>query len=75
MADFDKERIDALLHDLRRWDRADPPCSIADLARRHRLDPMIVRRIAESEDVDLTNGDGVPTTVDDEADTGPVDLD
>lgn len=75
MADFDKERIDALLHELRTWDCADDPLGVADLARRHRLDPMIVRRLAESEKVDLVDGDGVPDEVDDQADTGPVDLD
>ncbi len=75
MADFDKARIDALLHELLTWDRTDDPLSVDALARRHRLDPMIVRRIAQSEDIELVDGDGVPDLVDLEADTGPIDVD
>lgn len=75
MADLDKERIDALLHELRTWDVADSPLSVADLARRHHLDPMIVRRLAESEDVNVVTENGVPDEIDEEAETGPIDLD
>jgi hypothetical protein len=70
--DVDKARIDALLRELRALDHGDPPPSVDDLARRHRLDPMIVRRIAESEDVDLRDEPGTPGPVDDDADTGPL---
>lgn len=75
MVDVDKRRINALLADLRTWEAGDPPLCIDDLAKRHQLDPMIVLRIAQSEDVDVQNGDGVPTPVDEKADTGPVDVD
>jgi hypothetical protein len=70
--DVDKARIDALLHELRALDHGDPAPSVEALARRHRLDPMIVRRIAESEEIDLADEPGTPGLVDDEADTGPV---
>lgn len=77
MADFDKERIDALLAELRELDPDDPDSSpsIGDLARKHQLDPLVVRRIAQAEDVELRNGDGVPEEVDEEAVTGPIDVD
>lgn len=75
MADFDNERINALLYELREWDRADPPLKTHDLARRHRLDPMIVQRLAESEDVELCDETGVPEEVDEDAPTGPIDVD
>lgn len=74
MADFDKDRIYALLADLRSRDPSGPPVCLADLARRHRLDPMVVRRIAESEDVRLADGHGVPEEVDQDAPTGPIDV-
>ena len=75
MADFDHERINALLYELREWDPAGAPLDTSDLARRHRLDPMIVRRLAESEGVELHDDDGIPAEVDEEAETGPIDLD
>lgn len=71
MAGFDKAQIDALLRELRALDHGDPIPCIGDLARRHRLDPMVVRRIAESEEIDLRE-DAVPEWVDEDADTGPV---
>ena len=69
---IDKSRIDALLRELRALDVGERAPSVHDLARRHRLDPMIVKRIAESEDVDVQDDDGIPEPVDDEADTGPI---
>lgn len=76
MAEFDKQRIDALLADLRSLDPDDPTSfpSVDELARKHQLDPMVVRRIAQAEDIDLKNGDAVPEAVDDEAPTGPIDV-
>lgn len=71
MADFDKARIDALLRDLRSTAEGETP-SVHELARRHQLDPMIVRRLAQSEQVALSEDDAVPEPVDEEADTGPI---
>lgn len=75
MSEFDKARIDALLADLRRLDPDDDALPrIGELARKHQLDPMIVRRIAESEGFDLPNGDGIPDPVDETTSTGPIDV-
>lgn len=73
--EVDRERINALLRELRAGEPGDIAPSVHDLARRHQLDPMVVRRIAESEDVDLEDGDAVPEAVDEEAPTGPIDVD
>lgn len=73
MADFHKDQIDALLRELRDWDPSGDPLNLDELARRHQLDPMIVRRIAESEEVDLKNGDGVPDNIDEDVDTEDID--
>jgi hypothetical protein len=76
VSSFDKIRIDALLADLRKLDPdADDLPRLHELARKHQLDPMVVRRIAESEGFDLKNGDAVPEPVDETASTGPIDVD
>jgi len=75
VADFDKERIDSLLHELLSWDRSGAPLCLSQLARRHRLDPMIVKRIAQAEDIDLSDEDATPELVDPDTDTGPIELD
>lgn len=74
MVDVDRARIDALLHELRGVVPGEPFPTVEDLARRHALDPMIVKRIAEAEGFLLNNGDAVPSAIDPEADTGPVDV-
>jgi hypothetical protein len=74
VGDFDKTRIDALLADLRAHDPEDGPVSSGDLARKHRLDPMIVRRLAESEGLTVVD-DGAPESeIDDMISTGPIDV-
>lgn len=47
-----KAKIDALLVELRAWDpREDPRHALATLARMFGLDPLIVERLAQSENI------------------------
>jgi len=74
MADRElQKKIGALLHELRSWEPEDDRASVDDLARRHGLDPFVVRRIAASEGHDLRDDGGELATVDPNAST--LDLD
>ncbi len=69
----DRAKIDSLLHELRSWDPdEDVPEGLDELAVRFQLDPLVIKRLAQSEGWDL-NGDGVPKEVD-PADTTPIDI-
>ena len=69
----DKAKIDSLLHELRAWDPdEDPPTGLHELARRFQLDPLVVKRLAQSEGWNL-NGDGVPEEVSRD-DTTPINI-
>lgn len=66
-----KAKIDSLLRELRSWDPSEPPPkTLSDVASQFQLDPMIVKRVAQSEGWTL-NGD-VPYAVDPLADTQPI---
>lgn len=69
----DRAKIDSLLHELRSWDPdADPPEGLDELALRFQLDPLVVKRLAQSEGWNL-NGDGVPEEILND-DTAPIDI-
>ena len=46
-----KAKIDSLLYELRGHDAGEPMPSAEALAKRFHLDPMLVRRIAQSEGI------------------------
>lgn len=67
-----KAKIDALLRELRSWFPNEPPrASVYDLAGRFDLDPLIVKRIGESEGWKLKNGNQ-KQVADPLADTQPI---
>jgi hypothetical protein len=41
-----------MLHEVRSWDVDSPGASVEDLARRFRLDPLMVQRLLEAEGLD-----------------------
>ncbi len=53
-----RARLTEMLKEVRSWSCA-PDGALEDLARRHRLDPLIVRRILESEFGALAVADAV----------------
>jgi hypothetical protein len=48
--------VDSLLYELRSWAPGELRFSIEELAKRFHLDPFVVRRIAETEGLDLDPG-------------------
>lgn len=48
-----KSRIGELLASVREWQPGDARPDVSALARRYRLDPLIVRRLLESEGIQL----------------------
>lgn len=69
----DKAKIDSLLYELRSWSPNEaPPMSLAELAQKFQLDPLVVKRVAQSEGWEV-NGDAVPEEVSVE-DTRPIDI-
>ncbi len=48
-----KAKVDSLLAELRSWPAGELRSDVESLARRFRLDPMIIRRIAQTEGVVL----------------------
>jgi hypothetical protein len=68
-----KAKIDALLRELRTWDRGEVRATPWKLAGLFGLDPFIVKRIMQSESIPIETDSGVHNVVGfDEADTQPV---
>jgi hypothetical protein len=77
MADLDpetRERIQALLRELRRWHPGVPEATLEELAERFELPDLVVRRIADSDGFDLHPA-GVPEAMDPDVTTQPIDID
>ncbi|MEM6992427.1 MAG: hypothetical protein AAF721_18080 [Myxococcota bacterium] len=56
-------QIESLLHELRSWPAHEVRAGRDELARRFRLDPMIVDRLAQAEGIDLgTPEEGAPVS-------------
>jgi len=51
-----RAKVDSLLYELRSWAPGEQRFSIDELARRFCLDPFVVRRIAETEGLDVEPG-------------------
>ena len=57
-----RAKVDSLLYELRSWEPGEQRHSIEELAKRFRLDPFVVRRIAETEGLDIELGVPEPKT-------------
>lgn len=69
-----RERIGALLRELRSWHPGVPEATLAELCERFELPWLVVKRLCDSEGFDL-NGSGIPHPVDPDSTTDPIDLD
>jgi hypothetical protein len=65
----ERARIDSLLYRLRAWVRGDTPVDAAELAQKYHLDPMIVKRLAETEGVQIADGGAQDDRNDPDTDT------
>lgn len=48
-----RAKIESLLYEVRSWAPGSPQADVEELARRYRLDPLVVQRLLESEGVEV----------------------